>query len=56
MSLTQAITRTLSQTIARKGIARIAFPGGRSAIDLMSELSNALIDWSSVRVTLLMSA
>ena len=52
MSLTQAITRMLSQTIARKGVARIAFPGGRSAIDLMSELSNASIDWSSVRVTL----
>jgi 6-phosphogluconolactonase len=52
MSLTQAITRTLSETIARKGIARIAFPGGRSAINLMSELSNASIDWSSIRVTL----
>ena len=52
MSLTQAITRMLSETIARKGIARIAFPGGRSAIDLMSELSRASIDWSSVRVTL----
>jgi len=52
MSLTQAITRRLSETIARKGIVRIAFPGGRSAIDLMSELSNASIDWSSVRVTL----
>ena len=52
MSLTQVITRTLSETIARKGIARIAFPGGRSAIDLMSKLSNASIDWSSVRVTL----
>ena len=52
MSLTQAITRMLSETIARKGVARIAFPGGRSAIDLMSELSRASIDWSSVRVTL----
>ena len=52
MSLTEVITRKLSETIARKGIARIAFPGGRSAIDLMSKLSNALIDWSSVRVTL----
>lgn len=52
MILTQAITRTLSENIARKGVARIAFPGGRSAIDLMSELSNASIDWSSVRVTL----
>ncbi len=52
MSLTQAIIRTLSETIARQGVARIAFPGGRSAVDLMSELSNASIDWSSVRVTL----
>ena len=52
MSLTQAITRMLSETIARKGVARIAFPGGRSAIDLMTELSRASIDWSSVRVTL----
>ncbi len=52
MSLTQAISRMLSETIARKGVARIAFPGGRSAIDLMSELSRVSIDWSSVRVTL----
>lgn len=52
MSLSQAIIRALSETIARKGTARIAFPGGRSAIKLMSELSNASIDWSSVRVTL----
>ena len=52
MSLIRAITRMLSETIARKGVARIAFPGGRSAIDLMSELSRTSIDWSSVRVTL----
>ena len=52
MSLAQAITRALSETIARKSVARIALPGGRSAINLMSELSNESIDWSSVRVTL----
>jgi 6-phosphogluconolactonase len=52
MSVAQIITQALSETIDRKGSARIAFPGGRSAVDLMSELSNASIDWSSVNVTL----
>ena len=52
MSVAQIITQALSETIDRKGNARIAFPGGRSAVDLMSELSNASIDWSSVNVTL----
>ena len=52
MSLAQADTRASSETIARKSVARIALPMGRSAINLMSELSNESIDWSSVRVTL----
>jgi len=52
MSVAQIITQALSETIDRKGSARIAFPGGRSAVELMSELSNESIDWSSVNVTL----
>lgn len=52
MSISSVITRALTETIARQGTARIAFPGGRSAVGLMSELSNASINWSSVYVTL----
>jgi 6-phosphogluconolactonase len=52
MRIAQVITRALSDTIAQKGHGRIAFPGGRSAVELMSELSHASIDWSSVCVTL----
>mgnify|MGYP003334242844 FL=1 len=52
MRIAQVITRALSDTIAQKGHGRIAFPGGRSAVELMSELSHVSIDWSSVSVTL----
>lgn len=52
MSISSVITRALTETIARQGTVRIAFPGGRSAVGLMSELSNASINWSSVHVTL----
>ena len=52
MRIAQVITQALSDTIAQKGNGRIAFPGGRSAVELMSELSHASIDWSSVSVTL----
>ena len=52
MRIAQVITQALSDTIAQKGHGRIAFPGGRSAVELMSELSHASIDWSSVCVTL----
>ena len=51
MSISSVITRALTETIARQGTVRIAFPGGRSAVGLMSELSNASINWSSVYVT-----
>ncbi|MEK9670235.1 MAG: 6-phosphogluconolactonase [Gammaproteobacteria bacterium] len=52
MRIAQVITQALSDTIAQNGHGRIAFPGGRSAVELMSELSHASIDWSSVCVTL----
>jgi 6-phosphogluconolactonase len=52
MRIAQVITQALSDTIAQKGHGRIAFPGGRSAVELMSELSHASIDWCSVCVTL----
>jgi 6-phosphogluconolactonase len=52
MSIAHVITQALSDVIAQKGHVRIAFPGGRSAVELMSELSHAPIDWSSVSVTL----
>jgi 6-phosphogluconolactonase len=52
MRVAQVITQALSDTIAQNGHGRIAFPGGRSAVELMSELSHASIDWSSVCVTL----
>ena len=37
MSISSVITQALAETIARQGTARIAFPGGRSAVGLMSE-------------------
>jgi len=52
MRIAQVITQALSDTIAQNGHGRIAFPGGRRAVELMSELSHASIDWSSVCVTL----
>jgi 6-phosphogluconolactonase len=52
MSISHVITQALSDTVARQGFVRIAFPGGRSAVELMSELSNASVDWQSVCVTL----
>ena len=52
MSIAHVITQALSDVIAQKGHVSIAFPGGRSAVELMSELSHAPIDWSSVSVTL----
>jgi 6-phosphogluconolactonase len=52
MSISHVITQALSDTVARQGFVRIAFPGGRSAVELMAELSNASIDWQSVCVTL----
>ena len=52
MSISHVITQALSDTVARPGFVRIAFPGGRSAVELMSELSKASIDWQSVCVTL----
>jgi len=52
MRVAQVITQALSDTIAQNGHGRIAFPGGRSAVEIMSELSHASIDWSSVCVTL----
>lgn len=52
MSIKKFLIRALTETIRREGGARIAFPGGRSAVGLMSDLSEASVDWSSVRVTL----
>lgn len=52
MRIAQVITQALSDTLAHNGHGRIAFPGGRSAVELMSELSHASIDWSLVCVTL----
>ncbi|NBS12823.1 MAG: 6-phosphogluconolactonase [Gammaproteobacteria bacterium] len=52
MSVVRIITRTLAGLLSTRGVARIALPGGRSAIQLMTELSQAEIDWSSVNVTL----
>ena len=38
--------------ILDNGSVRIAFPGGRSAVSLMEELSYSELDWSAVLVTL----
>ena len=52
MSAVSVIESELNQLIETRGFARIAFPGGRSALQLMEVLSNVDLAWSSVAVTL----
>ena len=52
MSVSSVIIDALTHALASKGSARIAFPGGRSAVALMDQLSQTELDWSSVNVTL----
>ena len=52
MSAVAAIESELRQLIETRGFARIAFPGGRSAVQIMEVLSNLDLVWSSVAVTL----
>lgn len=52
MSVASIIISTLADVLSTRGVARIALPGGRSAVQLMTKLSQAELDWSSVSVTL----
>lgn len=52
MTIVETIVTTLQRLVADHGRARIAFPGGRSAVGLMEELATKALDWSSVHVTL----
>ena len=52
MTTGRLIINALKKGILDNGSVRIAFPGGRSAVSLMEELSHSELDWSAVHVTL----
>ena len=52
MTINRLIINALKKGILDNGSVRIAFPGGRSAVSLMEELSYSELDWSAVHVTL----
>ena len=52
MTVFETVVMTLERLIAHNGRARIAFPGGRSAVGLMQELAKQPLKWSSIDVTL----
>lgn len=52
MSAVKRVADALDRAIGLRGSARLALPGGRSALSLMQALSEARIDWSSVKVSL----
>ena len=52
MTVVETVVTTLERLIADHGRARIAFPGGRSAVGLMQELATKPLEWSSIYVTL----
>jgi 6-phosphogluconolactonase len=52
MTVVETVVTTLEHLIADRGRARIAFPGGRSAVGLMQELATKPLEWSAIDVTL----
>lgn len=52
MSALMRVANALEEAIEARGEARLALPGGRSAVSLMQALSETAIDWSSVVVSL----
>ena len=56
MTIGGLIINALKKGILDNGSVRIAFPGGRSAVSLMEELSYSELDWSAVHVPWWMSA
>jgi len=52
MTVVETVVTTLEHLIADRGRARIAFPGGRSAVGLMQELATQPLEWSAIDVTL----
>ena len=52
MTVVETVVMTLEHLIVDRGRARIAFPGGRSAVGLMQELSTKPLEWSLIDVTL----
>lgn len=52
MSALMRVANALEEAIEARGKARLALPGGRSAVSLMQALSETAIDWSSVAVSL----
>jgi len=52
MNMLDRVADHIRATLTHQSLVRIAFPGGRSAINLMSGLSQLDLDWSSIEVTL----
>lgn len=52
VTLASAITKQLDEAIALRGKASLAVSGGKTPIHLFKQLSQSVIDWSKVTVTL----